>query len=114
MDLNFLFVPGNPLGFGSVSGHLQLVSQPVATANDAHDAQYGGQPNDNVRNRGAHGWIVQNVARTLLPGNVPIQGTPGVAVPNPAAWGRPLAQSTTPLTPFLADLDPTLDADPLN
>jgi hypothetical protein len=113
IDPNFVFLPGSPLGLGSISGHLQLVSQPIATANDAHDAQYG--DGNNIRRRGVHGWIVQSTFGQLLPGNAPIQGTPVIPVGAAfAAWARPLAQSTTALAPFLADLDSTLDVDPLN
>jgi hypothetical protein len=117
IDPNFLFFPAFPTGaLGSISGHLQLVSQPIATANDAHDAQHG--DGNNVRNRGVHGWIVQNVvagAGNLLSGGQPIPGTPPITVAGgAAAWARPLGQSTTALVPFLADLDATLDADPLN
>jgi hypothetical protein len=115
IDPNFEFVPGSPLGLGSMSGHLQLVPQPVATANDAHDAQHG--DGNSVRRRGVHGWIVQNVTSgsdIVVAGN-PVPGTPKVTnAGGPAAWGRPLNQSTTALAPFLADLDSTLDADPLN
>jgi hypothetical protein len=112
IDPNFQFVPGSPLGLGSLSGSLLIVSQPVATANDAHDAQYGDA--NSVRRRAVHGWIVQNVGAGLLPGSAPIPGAPAVNVPALAGWGRPLAQSTTALAPFLADRDSTLDADPLN
>jgi hypothetical protein len=115
IDPNFEFVPGSLLGLGSMSGHLQLVPQPVATANDAHDAEYG--DGNSVRRRGVHGWIVQNVtggSDIVVAGN-PIPGTPKVTnAGGPAAWGRPLNQSTTALAPFLADLNSTLDADPIN
>jgi hypothetical protein len=115
IDPNFIFLDGGVLGLGSMSGHLQLVPQPIATANDAHDAQYG--DGNNVRRRAVHGWIVQHVkdGEDIVESNQPIQGTPDVQVDNgPAAWGRPLAQSTTALVPFLTDLDATLDVDPLN
>jgi hypothetical protein len=113
LDPNFLFVPGGVLGLGSLSGHLQVVPQPVATANDVHDAAYGDA--NNVRRRPAHGWLVQSVTGTLVPPNEPIPGTPGITVQNgPAAWGRPLSQSTTALLPFLGDQSPVLDADPVN
>jgi hypothetical protein len=59
IDPNFEFRPGSPLGLGSMSGHLQLVPQPIATANDSHDAEYG--DGNNVRRRPVHGWLVQNV-----------------------------------------------------
>ena len=50
-----------------------------------------------------------------MPDNEPIDGAPLVEVANgPAAWGRPLAQSTTALIPFLDDDDSTLDADTRN
>jgi hypothetical protein len=115
IDPNFEFVPGGPLGLGSMSGHLQLVPQPVATANDAHDAEYG--DGNNVRRRGVHGWIVQNVVEgaALLTGGEPIDGTPeiGTGVGGYTAWGRPLAQSTTALIPFLGDESAVLDADPV-
>jgi hypothetical protein len=113
LDPNFLFTPGSVLGLGSLSGHLQLVPQPIATSNDVHDAAYG--DGNNVRRRPAHGWLVQSVVGELVPANHPIQGTPPIAAANmPAAWGRPLDQSTTALLPFLSDQHPVLDADPLN
>jgi hypothetical protein len=91
------------------------VSQPIATANDSHDAEFG--DGNNVRRRGVHGWIVQNMRANdnLIEVDQPIPGTPVIRMASgPAAWGRPLNQSTTALAPFLADLDSTLDADPLN
>ena len=102
---------------GSLSGHLQLVPQPVGTGgNDVHDAAYG--DGNNSRRRPVHGWIVQNV----LPGQaivLPRQPTtPGVVNPivntgaSPAAWGRPLAQGRTSLVPFLNDQNAVLDAGP--
>ncbi len=102
---------GGVLGLGSISGHLELVPQPIAAAGpDAHDAEYGDA--NNSRKRGVHGWIVQNVDGTLVPYDEPIDGAPAVVVNSgPAAWGRPLAQSTTALIPFLEDDDSTLDAD---
>jgi hypothetical protein len=115
IDPNFEFVPGSPLGLGSMSGHLQLVSQPIATENDAHDAEHG--DGNNVRRRGVHGWLVQNVTAgsDIVTADEPITGTPKVTMAaGPAAWGRPLNQSTTALAPFLADRDSTLDADPLH
>jgi hypothetical protein len=106
---------GDPRGLGSISGHLEMYSQSILTAaGDSHDVNFGN--GDGSRNRGVHGWIVQNVAGTgmvpVLPGNQPIAGTPPVNVPNAAAWGRPLAQSTTDLVPNAGDQDPTLDVDP--
>jgi hypothetical protein len=115
IDPNFEFDDDGVLGIGSMSGHLQLVPQPIATPNDSHDAEFG--DGNNVRRRGVHGWIVQNVqdGEDIVESDHPIEGTPDVEMDNgPAAWGRPLAQSTTALAPFLADLDATLDADPLN
>ena len=116
IDPNFEFRPPSVLGLGSMSGHLQLVPQPVATANDAHDAEYG--DGNNVRRRGVHGWIVQNVTdgSVLVVADNPIDGTPeiGSGIGGFAAWGRPLSQSTTALIPFLGDADSTLDADPLD
>ena len=116
IDPNFDFQPGSVLGLGSMSGHLQLVPQPVATANDAHDAEFG--DGNNVRRRGVHGWIVQNVTdgSALVIADNPIDGTPeiGSGIGGFAAWGRPLSQSTTALIPFLGDADSTLDADPLD
>ncbi len=105
---------GGVLGLGSISGHLELVPQPIAAAGpDAHDAEYGDA--NNSRKRGVHGWIVQNVDGTLVPYDEPIEGAPKVVVNSgPAAWGRPLAQSTTALIPFLNDDDSTLDADTRN
>jgi hypothetical protein len=112
IDPNFRFVPGSPLGLGSLSGHLQLVPQPIATGNDFHDAAYG--DGNNVRRRAVHGWIVQSTHNVILPGSAPIPGTPGVLVQGRAAWARPLGQGTTPLPPFLGDQPATLDTDPLN
>ena len=107
---------------GSISGHLQLVPQPTASTNDAHDAAYG--DGNNSRRRPVHGWIVQS----LLPAaNIVLAGQPtSVPAPpgqpanlgfpvgvGPGAWGRPLAQGRSSLIPFLADQDPVLDTDPL-
>ncbi len=107
---------------GSIAGHLQLIPQPVATANDAHDAAYGDA--NNSRRRPVHGWIVQQVltgAAVVLPGQpTSLPAPPGQpdtlgfpAGVGPAAWGRPLAQGRSSLRPFLSDQDPVLDADPL-
>jgi len=107
---------------GSLSGHFQLVPQPVATANDAHDAAYGDA--NNSRRRPVHGWIVQQVltgASVVLPGqptSLPAPPGQGAAFGfpggiGPAAWARPLAQGRSALRPFLGDGDPTLDTDPL-
>jgi hypothetical protein len=113
LDPNFLFVPGSPLGLGSMSGHLQLVSQPIATANDSHDTEHG--DGNGVRRRGVHGWILQAMDgdNVVFPDN-PIEGTPGIQElgSRQTSWGRPLNQSRTALAPFLADTA-TLDADPL-
>ena len=111
INANYTFDPDGALGLGSLSGHLELVPQPIAADGpDAHDAEYG--DGNNSRKRGVHGWIVQNVEGTLVPANHPIKDTPPVVVSNgKAAWGRPLAQSTTALIPFLGDDDSTLDAD---
>ena len=101
---------------GSLSGHLQLVPQPVATANDVHDAAYGDA--NNSRRRPVHGWIVQSIfagVDFVLAGQ-PALTQQGVITNNgagPAAWGRPLAQGRGALMPFGNDLNPTLDADPL-
>ena len=97
---------------GSLSGHLQLVPQPVGTVGtDVHDASYGDA--NNSRRRPVHGWIVQSVQGALLPGGQPIPGAPALGVDVPAAWARPLTQGRGALVPFLADQDPTLDTDPL-
>ncbi len=111
INQNYFFDPSGVLGLGSISGHLEIVSQPIAAAGpDAHDAEYGDA--NNSRKRGVHGWIVQNVQGLLTPAGHPIPDAPDVLVQNgPAAWGRPLAQSTTALIPFLQDDDSTLDAD---
>ncbi len=110
MSLNFL----QAFNGGSLSGHLQLVPQPLATANDVHDAAYGDA--NNSRRRPVHGWIVQSVRPTapfVAPGQPnPLQGN-AFAVGNNAAWGRPLNQGRDTLLPFLQDLPPVLDADPL-
>ncbi len=102
---------------GSIAGHLQLVPQPVATANDSHDALYG--DGNNARRRPVHGWIVQNVlpGATIVNPNQPATTQPNAlglaAGVGPVAWGRPLVQSRGALVPFLGDFDPVLDADPL-
>jgi hypothetical protein len=111
LDPNFRFTFG-PLGLGSMSGHLQLVSQPIATANDSHDAEHG--DGNHVRRRGVHGWILQAVkGNDVVIADHPIEGTPAVVSMGQASWGRPLNQSRTALAPFLADAASTLDADPL-
>ncbi len=101
---------------GSLSGHLQLVPQPVGTpGTDVHDAQFG--DGNNSRKRPVHGWIVQNVlvgnpvVRPNQP-NVVQQANIPAAMPGNAAWGRPLAQGRTALVPFLNDLNPVLNAGP--
>ena len=109
-DCNNYYAPPSLLGLGSISGHLEMYPQAIATANDSHDISWGN--GDNVRNRGFHGWLVQNSTGVVLAGDVPIPGAPAVSVPNAAAWGRPLAQSTTDLEPSTDDESPTLDADP--
>ncbi len=116
LDINDNFeYTGGALGLGSVSGHVELVPQPITTPGpDAHDAEFGNA--DNTRKRGVHGWFVQNVEGTLIPPNEPIKNadSPGVFVSNgPAAWGRPLAQSTTSLVAFPGDEATTLNADVL-
>ena len=101
---------------GSLSGHLQLVPQPVGTpGTDVHDAQFG--DGNNSRRRPVHGWIVQNVLTgqvVVLPGqpNVVQQANIPAAMPGFAAWGRPLAQGRSALVPFLTDLHPVLNAGP--
>ncbi len=99
---------------GSISGHLQLVPQPVGTGNDVHDAAYG-DGNDS-RRRPVHGWLVQSLTpggAAVLPGQ-PHAGQPNAFVsPDAAAWGRPLVQGRAAILPFLNDEDPTLDVDPL-
>jgi hypothetical protein len=93
-----------------MSGHLQLVPQPIATANDSHDAEHG--DGNNSRKRAVHGWIVQGqVALTNPQFQAPV--VPCIVQIGKAAWARPLAQSTTALTPFLGDFHATFDADPL-
>ena len=111
MSLNFTQV----FNGGSLSGHLQLVPQPVATANDVHDAAYGDA--NNSRRRPVHGWIVQSI---LAGADFVLANQPALTQPNaitmangPAAWGRPLSQGRGALMPFGNDLNPTLDADPL-
>ncbi len=110
---NYRFVDG-ALGLGSLSGHLEMVPQPIASGGfDVHDAEYGDA--NNVRRRGVHGWIVQNVAGTLVPAGQPVSNASPVVVGNgPAAWGRALAQSTTSLLPFEDDDDSVLDTDVRN
>ncbi len=115
---NLRFHDGQSVGLGSISGHLQLVPQVIASGGfDVHDAIHG--DGNNSRRRGVHGWIVQSAfdpgdAR-LLPGGEPIPSAPPITVvDSPAAWGRPLAQSTTALIPFQDDRPAVLDADTLN
>jgi len=106
------------LFLGSLSGHLSFASQQVGSgATDSHDATFG--DGNNSRNRGVHGWIVQNVLanqNVVLPGQpTALPAPPGQpnAIPiagGPAAWGRPLSQGRTALVPFLSDQDPVLDA----
>jgi hypothetical protein len=115
---NQIYPPGDPRGLGSISGHLQMFPDITATAGtDPHDAPITGYGDgDNIRNRGFHGWIVQNAlagAGGVLPGGEPIVGTPAVAVANQAAWGRPLAQSETGLDVSGTDIL-TLDAEKEN
>ncbi len=101
---NFQYT-GGALGLGSMSGHIQMVPQPIATPTpDSHDAQYGDA--NNSRTRGVHGWFVQSVEGTLVSAGDPIETAPSIVLGQavPAAWGRPLAQSTTGLTPFKGDL----------
>jgi hypothetical protein len=114
IDPNFTFSPGSALGFGSMSGHLQLASQPIATANDSHDAEHG--DGNSIRRRGVHGWIVQGFeSDQILYPDHPIPGTPAITQAfGESAFGRPLNQARTALVPFLADAPSTLDADPLN
>ena len=104
---------------GSLSGHLILMPQQVGTGgNDSHDATFG--DGNNFRRRPVHGWIVQDI---VGPGVAVLAGQPTAlpappGQPNqiavqapPVAWARPLSQGRTDLMPFLADKDPTLDAE---
>jgi hypothetical protein len=89
------------------------VPQPIGTANDAHDAQYGDE--NSVRRRAVHGWILRRVDaddHVVFAGH-PIPGTPSRTPDDAVNWGRVLQQGTTALIPFLGDQDATLDADPL-
>jgi hypothetical protein len=110
---------------GSLSGHLQLVPQPVGTpGTDVHDAQFG--DGNNSRRRPVHGWIVQNVLAgavvvlgDVAPSPPGAPGQPTFSQPDdraitggPAAWGRPLAQGRGSLVPFLQDYSPVLNAGP--
>jgi len=100
---------------GSLSGHLQLVPQPVGTPGaDVHDAAFG--DGNNSRRRPIHGWIVQNVlanAVVVLPGQPNVVQQAAIPIAGgPAAWGRPLAQGRSALVPFLNDLNPVLNAGP--
>ncbi len=116
MNPNAAFTAGGGIGLGSISGHLEMTSQPIATSGwDVHDAQYG--DGNNVRRRGVHGWLVQSTSAELLPGNEPVPNAPNLPISQgTAAWARPLAQSTTPLLPFLfpGDQFTVLDADARN
>jgi hypothetical protein len=105
---NNYYGSSSPLGLGSISGHLEMYSLSIATAVDSHDLEFGN--GDDVRNRGFHGWLVQNATGVVLAGDEPIPGAPSVSVPNPAAWGRPLARSATDLVPSTGDQGPVLDA----
>ena len=103
---------------GSLSGHLSFISQQVGSgATDAHDATFG--DGNNSRNRGVHGWIVQNAFKgraVVRPDQPTVRPAPPgqnafYGVPEFAAWGRPLSQGRTALVPFLTDQPPVLDAD---
>ena len=81
-----------------------------------NDAQYGDA--NNTRTRPVHGWLVQNVQEggnviTAVPGSIAESATIALTG-GPAAWGRPLSQSTTAAVPFLGDDPATLDADVRN
>jgi hypothetical protein len=102
--------PSSPLGLGSVSGHLEMYSQASTTALDPHDLEFGND--DGIRNRGFHGWLVQNATGVVLAGDQPTPAAPSVSVTNPSAWGRPLAASLTELVPNLGDVGPVLAARP--
>jgi hypothetical protein len=114
INANFIFDPDSVLGLGSMSGHIEMTAQIIAsTGPDAHDAQYG--DGNSVRKRGFHGWIIQKIFGTFVHAGHPIDAQwMDVSSGGDAAWGRPLAQSTTDLIPFLADDDATLDADTRN
>ena len=115
INANFIFDPDSVLGLGSMSGHIEMTAQIIASPGpDAHDAQYG--DGNSVRKRGFHGWIIQAVHGTFLHEGHPIDAqTMDLTVnDDEAAWGRPLAQSTTDLIPFLGDDAATLDADTRN
>jgi hypothetical protein len=109
IDPNFAFSASGS-GLGSIAGHLSFSSQPGSSANDVHDVAFG--DGNSVRRRPVHGWIVQDVAGTLLPAGQPVPGAPGQTALMPALWGRPLVQGRTALAPFLRDLSPALDLDP--
>ncbi len=95
---------------GSVSGHLELESRSAAADDLPHDEDFG--DGNRIRNRGLHGWIVQNAVDLLIPMDQPIEDTPAIPLSNQAsAWGRPLAQSTQALVPQTGDDDPVFRFD---
>ena len=105
---------------GTLSGHLTMTPQPIATAADSHDVEFG--DGNGTRRRAVHGWIVQQA----LGGNVILAGQPHAAqiapigpgaIPitgGPAAWGRPLNQNRFALAPVPGDLPPVLNAESTN
>ncbi len=107
LDVNFAYT-GGASGLGSIAGHLEIVTQPVANGLDVHDAAYGDA--NFTRRRGVHGWIVQEADGVFLPGGQPTPRTGMFATGGDARWGRTLAQSGTGLLPFGRDKDTTLDA----
>jgi hypothetical protein len=109
IDPNFAFSASGS-GLGSIVGHVSFSSQPAASPNDIHDAAFGDA--NSVRRRPVHGWIVQDVAGTLVPAGQPVPGTPARTALHPGIWSRPLFQGRTALTPFLGDFSPVLDLDP--
>jgi hypothetical protein len=103
----------NPLGLQSISGHLAMFAQEAVTPDDQHDVEFG--DGDGSRNRGAHGWIVQNAENgsdpVVVPEHQPIPGAREVGIQQSsdvAAWARPLAQSNTALTGEEPTENPTL------
>ena len=69
--------------------------------------------------RAVHGWIIGSSENDgiVVPEGQPIPGAPEVKLQNTddkAAYGRPLAMSTTAIIPFLDDDPATLDADVRN